>query len=80
MAKSRKSRLRHGALSWSLFDDVEHPGKFIEYFVFNTWADYLRRFDRFTVEDLKMQEDRHSYHIDKQPPKITRRISAPIKD
>ena len=80
MAKSRKSRLRQGALSWSLFDDMEHPGKFIEYFVFNTWADYLRRFDRFTVEDLKMQEDRYRFHIDRHPPKITRRISAAIKD
>ena len=80
MAKSRKSRLRQGALSWSLFNDAEHLGRFVEYFVFNTWADYLRRFDRFTAEDLKMQEERHRYHIDAHPPKITRRVSAAIKD
>jgi hypothetical protein len=48
--------------------------------VFNTWADYLRRFDRFTAEDLKMQEERHQYHIDEHPPKITRRVSAAIVD
>jgi hypothetical protein len=80
MAKSRKSRLRQGALSWSLFNDAEHLGRFVEYFVFNTWADYLRRFDRFTAEDLKMQEERHHYHIDTHPPKITRRVSAAIVD
>jgi MFS family permease len=80
MAKSRKSRLRQGALSWSLFQDTEHAGKFVEDFVFETWADYLRRFDRFTAEDLKMQEERHSHHIDAHPPKITRRVAAAIKD
>lgn len=80
MAKSRKSRLRQGALSWSLFEDAEQIGKFVEYFVFETWADYLRRFDRFTAEDLKMQEERHHFHIDALPPKITRRVAAAIKD
>lgn len=80
MAKARKSRLRQGALSWSLFEDAEQPGKFVEDFVFETWADYLRRFDRFTAEDLKMQEERHHYHVDAHPPKITRRVASAIKD
>lgn len=55
-------------------------GKFVEDFVFETWADYLRRFDRFTAEDLKMQEERHHYHVDAHPPKITRRVASAIKD
>jgi len=80
MAKARKSRLKQGALSWSLLEDTEHIGRFVEDFVFETWADYLRRFDRFTTEDLKMQEERHQYHIDINPPKITRRVAAVIKD
>jgi MFS family permease len=80
MAKTRKSRLKQGALSWSLFEDTEHRGRFVEEFVFETWADYLRRFDRFTTEDLKMQEERHSFHILEHPPKITRRVAAAIKD
>jgi MFS family permease/quinol monooxygenase YgiN len=80
MAKARKSRLKQGALSWSLFEDTEHIGRFVEDFFFESWADYLRRFDRFTTEDLNMQEERHRYHIDATPPKITRRIAAAIKD
>jgi hypothetical protein len=79
MGRARKSRLRQGALSWSLFEDAEHVGKFIENFVFETWADYLRRFDRFTVEDLAMQEERHRYHIDPHPPKISRKIASRLK-
>lgn len=80
MARARKSRLRQGALSWSLFEDAEQIGKFIENFVFETWADYLRRFDRFTVQDLAMQEERQKYHIDSEPPKVTRKIASRIKD
>jgi MFS family permease len=79
MASTRKSRLRQGALSWSLFEDAEHPGKFVEYYVFETWADYLRRFDRFTADDLNMQEERHRHHIDIAPPKVTRRIASNLK-
>ena len=79
MASTRKSRLRQGALSWSLFEDAEHTGKFVEYYVFETWADYLRRFDRFTADDLNMQEERHRHHIDIAPPKVTRRIAANLK-
>ena len=79
MARTRRSRLKQGALSWSLFEDAEHAGKFLEYFVFETWADYLRRFDRFTADDLAMQEERHRFHIDSSPPKLTRRIASALK-
>ena len=80
MVKTRKSRLKQGALSWSLFEDAEYQGRFVEEYIFETWADYLRRFDRFTTEDLNMQEERHRFHILEQPPKITRRIAAAIRD
>lgn len=80
MGRTRKSRLKQGALSWSLFEDAEQVGKFVESFVFDTWADYLRRFDRFTAEDLAMQEERHRYHLDMQAPKVSRKIAARLKD
>ena len=79
MMRTRRSRLKQGALSWSLFEDAEHAGKFLEYFIFETWADYLRRFDRFTADDLVMQEERQRFHIDESPPKITRRIASVMK-
>jgi hypothetical protein len=79
MAKTRRSRLKQGVLSWSLFEDAEDAGKFLEYFVFDTWADYLRRFDRFTADDLLMQDERHRFHIDSSPPKLTRRIATHLK-
>ena len=75
MAESRSARLRAGAVSWSLFEDLERPGRFVEYFVCDTWVDYLRRFDRFTAADEKLHERRHALHIAEGPPKISRHIA-----
>lgn len=76
MQKARSARLRQGAISWSLFEDAESAGKMIEYFAFETWADYLRRFDRFTTTDLHMQEERLKFHIGESTPKVTRRVAS----
>ncbi len=75
MAETRGARLRAGAVSWTLFEDLEKPGRFVEYFVCDTWADYLRRFDRFTAADEKLSERRHALHIAEGPPRISRHIA-----
>ena len=80
MKQTKVARIKQGALSWSLFADAEHPGQVIEYFVYETWADYLRRFDRFTAADLHLQEERFKFHIDPDSPKIVRRIASQLKD
>jgi MFS family permease len=78
MQRSRDARLRQGAMSWSLFEDAEKEGMMVENFVFETWADYLRRFDRFTTNDLNLQEERYQYHVGAKQPKITRRVATTI--
>jgi MFS family permease len=75
MAESRGARLRAGAVSWGLFEDIERPGRFVEYFACDTWADYLRRFDRFTAADAALQQRRHSHHIAEGPPRISRYVA-----
>ena len=75
MAESRSSRLRAGAVSWGLFEDLEVPGRFVEYFACDTWVDYLRRFDRFTAADEALHKRRHAFHIAEDPPRISRFIA-----
>jgi predicted MFS family arabinose efflux permease len=75
MAESRSARLRQGALSWGLFEDVQQPGRFVEYFACDTWADYLRQFDRFTAMDQQLQAMRHAFHLGNEPPRISRFIA-----
>jgi MFS family permease len=75
MAESRGARLRQGAMSWGLFEDVQVPGRYVEYFACDTWADYLRRFDRFTAMDQRLQEMRYAFHLGTEPPRISRFIA-----
>ena len=75
MAESRSARLRQGAVSWGLFEDVGVPGRYVEYFACDTWADYLRRFDRFTAQDERLKEMRHAFHLGTNPPRISRLIA-----
>jgi MFS family permease len=75
MAESRGARLRQGAVSWGLFEDVQQPGRFVEYFACDTWADYLRRFDRFTAMDQRLQQMRFAFHLGDEPPRISRFVA-----
>jgi hypothetical protein len=58
-----------------LFEDLEHPGRFVEYFACDNWADYLRRFDRFTAQDERLQAMRYAFHLGDTPPVIGRFIA-----
>ena len=75
MAESRSARLRQGAVSWGLFEDVQRPGRFVEYFACDSWADYLRRFDRFTAMDERLKSMRDAFHLGDTPPRISRFIA-----
>jgi MFS family permease len=75
MEESRSMRLRNGAVSWGLFEDVQRPGRYVEYFACETWADYLRRFDRFTAADERNQAARYAFHRGEGPPQVSRFIA-----
>ena len=80
MRESRANRLQMGALSWGLFQDTSEPGHYIEYFLDESWADHLRRFDRFTAADADLRERRHAFHIGAEPPKVTRSIAESLRE
>ena len=75
MAQTRSGRLRAGAVSWGLFEDIQNPGRFVEYFACDTWADYLRRFQRFTAMDERLREMRFAFHLGDNPPRISRYVA-----
>ena len=52
MEQTRRARLRQGALSWGLFRDPAVPGRYLEYFLDETWVEHLRRLERFTASDV----------------------------
>ncbi len=78
MRESRANRLQKGALSWGLFHDTNRPGHYIEYFLDESWADHLRRFDRYTAADAELRERRYSFHVGEEAPKVSRYIAEPL--
>ena len=62
MQKTRRARLRQGALSWGLFRDTSAPGRYIEYFVDESWVEHQRRLERFTAADAGLRERRLAFH------------------
>jgi MFS family permease len=74
MQESRRSRLRHGVLSWELLQDINDPGRFVEMFEDESWTDHLRRFDRVTAADVALRDRKLAFHIGELPPLVTRSI------
>jgi quinol monooxygenase YgiN len=74
MQESRRSRLRHGALSWELLQDIGEPGRFVEMIEDASWTDHLRRFDRVTAGDVALRDRKLAFHVGESPPRVTRSV------
>ncbi|MBE0550037.1 MAG: MFS transporter [Rubrivivax sp.] len=75
MQRTRRARLRQGALSWGLFRDTAQPGRYVEYFVDENWLEHQRRLERFSAFDANLRARRLAFHIGAEPP-LTRRYVA----
>jgi MFS family permease len=75
MQRTRRARLRQGALSWGLFRDVAEPGRYVEYFVDENWLEHQRRLERFTAFDAGLREQRLGFHIGPEPPELRRYVA-----
>jgi MFS family permease len=76
MRATRAARLRQGALSWGLFRDTAVPGRYVEYFVDETWVEHQRRMERFTVADGELRARRLAFHLLSAPPAVRRYVAA----
>lgn len=74
MQESRRSRLRHGALSWELLQDINDPGRFVEMIEDESWTDHLRRFDRVTAADVALRDRKLAFHMGESPPLVSRSV------
>lgn len=70
----RRTRRRDGAVRWSLFRDPAEPGRFIESFVVESWAEHLRQHARATESDREIEERVLAFHIGGGQPVVTHLI------
>src|SRR5215831_3560070 len=76
MRALRLVRLRDGAFRWGLFGDTADPGRYIETFVVESWAEHLRQHERMTVGDREVRNRATAFHIGDTPPVVSHFISA----
>jgi len=79
MRETRRARLRQGALSWGLFKDTSAPGRYIEYFVDESWVEHERRLERFSAADAGLRERRASFHKGSSPPVVNRYVAEALR-
>lgn len=74
MQDIRSLRLRDGAINWGLFHDLENPSRYVETWTSESWAEHLRHHERVTKADVAIEERVKSFHIGKDPPRVSHLI------
>ena len=77
MQRTRKARLRLGALSWGLFRDTSMPGRYIEYYLDENWIEHQRGLARFSAADAELRQQRLAFHTADVPPRVRRYVAEP---
>src|SRR6266446_1865638 len=72
-------RRRDGAISWAVYQDPAHEGRYVETFVVESWLEHLRQHERITVGDRTVQEGIRRFHIAGTPPVVTHLIAAKLR-
>jgi MFS family permease len=70
--ESRASRLRLGAASWRLVQDINDAGRFLEHIVDTSWEDHLRRYRRMSVADTELHKRRIAFLLPDECVRVTR--------
>jgi quinol monooxygenase YgiN len=71
----RRARRRTGALAWGLFEDAADRGRYVEYFIVESWLDHLRQHERVTISDRRLQEAVRAFHVGKEAPVVSHLVA-----
>ncbi|HET6522128.1 MAG TPA: MFS transporter, partial [Geminicoccaceae bacterium] len=69
-------RRRDGAFAWGVFEDVADPGRYLEYFMVESWVEHLRQHERVTRADRALEERVLAFHIGPGEPAVTHLVGA----
>jgi MFS family permease len=73
----RAIRLRDGAVRWGLYQDSADEAHYVETFLVESWAEYLRQRERMTVSDREVRDRIYAYQRGPVPPPVSRMIYTP---
>jgi MFS family permease len=76
MRQLGRLRRRDGAMRWGLFRDPAKPGRYIETFVVESWAEHLRQVERATLADRDIDARARGYLVSGDQPIIKHLVAA----
>jgi len=79
MGKLSLERGRLGAYDWGIFEDIAHPGRYLETYSVDSWLEHLRQHSRVTHVDRAM-EDEIELLLLKKPAETTHFLAARRKE
>lgn len=71
MRRLETTRRRDGAIRWGLFEDPANPGRYLESFLVESWAEHMRQHQRVTMADKALEDAVREFHNGPQPPAVT---------
>jgi hypothetical protein len=78
MRSVRRSRLRSGAVRWTLYDDHEHPGRLVELFEVPDWDEHLRQHGRLDREAISSLRRAREFHVGGAAPDVQHLIGVDV--
>jgi len=78
MRNVRRVRRRDGATRWGLFRDPAEPGRFVESFLVESWAEHLRQHARGTASDMEIEQSIKAFHSGPGQPAVTHLIAEHV--
>jgi MFS family permease len=76
MREVRLVRLRGGAVTWRLYEDVAYPERWVELWAVESWEDHLRELSRLTEEDRAALGRAALLHDGEAPPEAARFLNV----
>ncbi|MCB4824748.1 MFS transporter [Roseicella aerolata] len=76
MQEVRRVRLRSGAVSWRLYEDVAHPERWVELWAVESWTEHLREEARRTDWDRAALARAAALHRAEGPPEAARFLNV----
>jgi hypothetical protein len=80
MRRLGRVRRRDGAMRWGLFRDPAQPGRYLETFVVESWAEYLRECERATLADRAIDQRARQFLVRGDEPRVMHLVAARAPD
>lgn len=78
MMEMQRVRKRIGAFEWSLARDIANPSRWTERYHCPTWGDYMRMRDRYSQEDIEVQERANGFNRGTGTQRVRRKLERPF--